>query len=64
MSHNARRVILDGPIGVGKSTLLRKYCASFEPDQETAGPFGARIIRPDEAPPILVLPEPTQRFVS
>ncbi len=61
MSHNARRVIVDGPIGVGKSTLLRKYYASFANEQVTAGPFGSRIIRPPEGPPILVLPEPSHR---
>ncbi len=62
-TYNARRLILDGPIGVGKSTLLKKYVATFDPDLVSHAPFGARIIRPDGAPPILVLPEPIQRLV-
>ncbi len=56
---------MDGGIGVGKSTLLRQYVASFNQDIVSLGEFpGSRVIRPADSPPTLVLLEPIQRWTE
>ncbi len=62
---NSRRVIVDGGIGVGKSTLLRQYVAAFNQEHVSFGEFpSSRVIRLPDEPPILVLLEPIKRWTE
>lgn len=57
-SQNSRRLVLDGAICAGKTTLLNKYLHSFPAEsQHTYGNCG-KIIELEGVPPIAVLPEP------
>lgn len=57
-SPNGRRLILEGGICSGKSTLLNKYLHSFPAEDQHAYGNCGKIIQLDGVPPTAVFPEP------